>query len=226
MKLRIAYWLFALSVVPLLGGVARLAGVAGVDGAPMDIRFAHNPLPAIVHIVAASVFVALGAFQFESGLRRAWPRWHRYAGRVVVLCGLLTAATGIWMTVQYAIPTHLQGKLLFGVRLAVGGGMALSLVLAVQAIRDGKVPSHQAWMLRAYALGLGAGTQVFFLLPPELFSGEPVTGILRDALMTAAWAANLLVAEFARRRPVPAIQFAPGHQCAHGLSSHRGGAAS
>ncbi|MBT9595033.1 MAG: DUF2306 domain-containing protein [Vitreoscilla sp.] len=226
MTLRTAYWLVALSVVPLLGGVARLAGLAGVDRAPMDTRFAHNPLPAIVHIVAASVFSVLGAFQFESGLRRAWPRWHRYAGRVLVLCGLLTAATGVWMTVQYAIPRPVQGSLLFGVRLAVGGAMALSLVLAVKAIREGNVPSHQAWMLRAYALGLGAGTQVFFLLPPELISGEPVTGILRDALMTAAWAANLLVAEFAVRRPVAAVQCPPGLHCPHGLSSHRGGARS
>jgi hypothetical protein len=35
-----------------------------------------------------------------------------------------------------------------------------------------KFPAHQAWMLRAYALGQGAGTQVLFLLPPQLLSGE------------------------------------------------------
>jgi hypothetical protein len=99
------------------------------------------------------------------------------------------------MTLQYAIPPPLQGSLLFWVRLAVGSGMALSLVLAVRAIRDGNVPSHQAWMLRAYALGQGAGTQVLFLLPPQLLSGEAVTGTPRDLLMTAAWAANVLVAE-------------------------------
>ena len=195
MNFRVAYWLVALSAVPVLGGVARLAGLAGFEGAPNDARFSQSAGPVVGHILCASLFSVLGAFQFESRLRRDWPRWHRYAGRVLVLCGLLTAATGVWMTLQYAIPPPLQGSLLFWVRLAVGSGMALSLVLAVRAIRDGNVPSHQAWMLRAYALGQGAGTQVLFLLPPQLLSGEAVTGTPRDLLMTAAWAANVLVAE-------------------------------
>lgn len=200
MKLRIALWLVALSVVPLLGGVARLAGMAGVDGQPMDARFVQSPMPALVHILAASLFSVLGAFQFESRLRQAWPRWHRVAGRLVMLCGLLAATTGVWMTLAYVIPPELQGRILFWVRLAVGSGMALALVLALQAIRGGKVPSHTTWMLRAYALGQGASTQVLFLLPPQLLSGEAVTGLPRDLLMTAAWAANLFVAESIRRQ--------------------------
>ena len=195
MKLRIADWLVALSVVPLLGGVARLAGMAGVDGQPMDTRFTQNPMPMVVHIFAASLFSVLGAFQFESRLRAAWPLWHRVAGRVLVLCGLLAAATGVWMTLAYVIPPDLQGRLLFWVRLAVGSGMAMALVLAIRAIRGGNVLRHQAWMLRAYALGQGAGTQVLFLLPPQLLLGEAVTGMPRDLLMTAAWAANVLIAE-------------------------------
>lgn len=195
MKWRIAPWLVALSVVPMLGGLARLAGLAGVGGAPMDARFAQSPWPAVIHIAAASLFSVLGAFQFERELRRAWPHWHRTAGRLLVICGLLTAATGVWMTLRYAIPHESQGSLLFGVRLLVGGGMAASLVLAVGAVLTGNVPSHEAWMLRAYALAQGAGTQVLFLLPPQLLSGRAATGMPRDVAMTAAWVANLLVAE-------------------------------
>lgn len=104
------------------------------------------------------------------------------------------------MTLRYTIPPQLQGSLLFWVRLVVGGGMALALVLALRAILDRNVASHRAWMLRAYAVGQGAGTQVLFLLPPQLLSGEAVTGMLRDVMMTAAWAANVLVAESVIRR--------------------------
>jgi uncharacterized membrane protein len=227
MKRRVVYGLLALSVVPTLGGLARLASIASADGAPMDARFALHPLPLITHILAASVFGVLGAFQFESDLRRAWPRWHRHAGRIVVLGGLLTAGTGIWMTLYYAIPPQLQGGVLFWVRLAVGGGMALSLVMAVRVILDGNVALHQAWMLRSYAFGQGAGTQVLFLLPPQLLLGEAVTGALRDILMTAAWAFNLLVAEFLiqRTRSSPA-DHSPASQRRHlapllGVSSQR-----
>jgi uncharacterized membrane protein len=43
--------------------------------------------------------------------------------------------------------------------------MALSLCLGVAAIRRRDISRHRAWMLRAYALGLGTGTQVVTLLP-------------------------------------------------------------
>ena len=39
--------------------------------------------------------------------------------------------------------------------------MAASIVLGFTAIRRGDVARHRAWMTRAYALALGAGTQVF-----------------------------------------------------------------
>ena len=215
MKLRVAYGLVALSVVPLIGGVMRLVGIADGDAATMDARFVQSPLPVVMHILAASLFSVLGAFQFEGDLRRAWPRWHRNAGRILVLGGLLTAATGVWMTLRYAIPPPLQGGLLFGVRLVVGGGMALALVLAVRVILQGDVAAHRAWMLRAYALGQGAGTQVLFLLAPQLLSGQAVTGMLRDVLMTAAWLANVLVAEFVIRtgthRPAE-VRLGPSHR--------------
>ena len=116
------------------------------------------------HIIAASLFSVLGALQFESDLRRNWRRWHRYAGRVLVLCGLLTAATGIWMTLRYAIQPQLQGRLRYWVRLAVGSSMGLALVLGVRAIRGGDGSAHQAWMMRAYALAQVAGTQAQALL--------------------------------------------------------------
>ena len=39
--------------------------------------------------------------------------------------------------------------------------MAASIVLGFTAIRRRDIAAHRAWMIRAYALGLGAGTQVF-----------------------------------------------------------------
>jgi hypothetical protein len=77
--------------------------------------------------------------------------------------------------------------------------MVVSIVLGFTAIRRGDVIRHQAWMMRGYAIGLGAGTQVLTLLAGELIAGPP--GELgRALLMGAAWAINLAVAEWVIRK--------------------------
>jgi uncharacterized membrane protein len=43
--------------------------------------------------------------------------------------------------------------------------MVLSIGLGIHAIRRRDFKAHGAWMTRAYAIGLGAGTQVLTHLP-------------------------------------------------------------
>ncbi len=194
-------WLVVLSVIPLLGGAARLLQlIAGGTPTPADLRFVQAPLPVTLHILAATFYSLAGAFQFDRGLRNRRPVLHRVLGRIVVACGAIVALTGLWMTMASEIPPGLQGELLRLVRLAVGAGMAASLVLGVVAIRAGLVHAHQAWMARAYALAMGAGTQALLLLPPTLAYGE-ITGLGRDLAMTAAWLVNLAVVEWTLVRP-------------------------
>jgi len=184
--------LLALSLVPALGGMARLASLSG--SAPGDARFVQAPLPISLHVLGATVYCLLGAFQFSSGFRLRWPGLHRRAGRWLALCGLLTGATGLWMTAFSPIPTSLQGPLLRAVRLAVASAMLASLLIAWRSILRRDVRRHEAFMIRAYALGQGAGTQVLVLLPWMLVSGES-GGLTRDLLMTLSWAINIAVAE-------------------------------
>ena len=54
-------------------------------------------------------------------------------------------------------------------------------------------------MTRAYAIGLGAGTQVFTFLPWTLFFGRPDQA-MHAVLMGAGWVINLAVAEVVIRR--------------------------
>ena len=81
--------------------------------------------------------------------------------------------------------------------------MVVSIVLGFAAIRRGDVIGHRAWMIRGYALGLGAGTQVLTLMAGEVIAGPP-SELSRALLMGAAWVINLAVAEWAiRKRSVP-----------------------
>ena len=107
------------------------------------------------------------------------------------------AISGLWITLTYPLKPG-SGVLLYDIRLVVGTAMAASVVLGFAAIRRGDVPRHRAWMTRAYALGLGAGTQVFTGAFGPALVGTSV--LAHDLTMGAAWAINLAVAEVAIRR--------------------------
>jgi uncharacterized membrane protein YozB (DUF420 family) len=197
--------LLLLSLVPVAAGALRLAGLAsGGAITPENARFMAMPAPLVLHFVSASLFCLLGAFQFDAAWRRRFAGLHRAVGRVVAPSGFVAALTGLWMTVAYAIPAPLQGGLLYGVRLVVGLLMALAIVVSVHAVLRRRIDQHRAWMLRAYALGQGAGTQVLILLPVSWMAGAP-TFFFRDVLMASAWGLNLLLAEWIIRRRLPPV---------------------
>jgi len=205
-----AAWLVAalllLSAIPLAAGAFRLTQLAGgAEITPANARFFAAPLPVALHIVGAGVYAILGAFQFAPAFRRRRPGWHRAAGRLVVLCGLLVGLSGLWMTLVYPWPKG-DGALLYVLRLLFGSAMVGSIVLGFAAIRRGDVTGHRAWMTRGYALGLGAGTQALTLAAGAVILGPP-SELSRALLMGAGWVINLAVAEWAiRKRPaLPAL---------------------
>ncbi|MCP2638478.1 DUF2306 domain-containing protein [Microbacterium sp. HD4P20] len=201
--------LIALSLVPILAGAMRVTSLTvGADVTPENVRFFDSPVPVILHIVGSSVYLVLGALQFAPSLRRR--RWHRIAGRILVPAGLISALSGLWMTIFYAIPEAMNGPALIVMRLVFSTAMAAAIVVAVVAIRRGDVSSHSAWMTRAYAIGLAAGTQVFTFLPWTLAFGAPGQA-MHSVLMGLGWAINLTVAEIViRRRARPRSRRAVG----------------
>lgn len=201
--------LIALSLVPAVAGTARLAQLAGgTDVTAENARFFAQPLPVVLHILSVIPYSMLGALQFSPTFRRRRRGWHRAAGRVLGVCGLVAALTGLWMAHFYPWPEG-DGEVLYLLRLVFGTVMAVSIVLGVNAIRRRDVASHGAWMTRAYAIGLGAGTQVVTHLPWFLLVGKPGESS-RAVLMAAGWIINVGVAEWvirrgqSRPRPVPA----------------------
>ncbi len=199
--------LIMLSTVPVLAGAIRLAEL-GSDAqiTAYNARFVAAPFPVALHIFCATLFCLLGAFQFDATIRLRYPRWHRMAGRAVASAGILTALTGAWLAQWSLIPSELQGELLYLVRLVVASAMALAITLAVGAVQQGHLTQHRGWMIRAYALGQGAGTQVIIMLPFTLLFHAP-TYFTRDALMAAAWALNIIFAEWIIRRQSPLAKF-------------------
>ncbi len=196
--------LVALSAIPTVAGIFRVLQLAaGAEITPENARFFVAPLPVVLHIFGSVIFCVFGAFQFSPGLRRRFPNWHRGAGRWLVPCGLLAALAGVWIAQFYPPgidpPASFDGPAVYAIRLVAGSAMAMSLFAGFAAIRRRDIPSHRAWMLRGYALGLGAGTQVVTHLPwyllPDI-QGE----LARTLLMAAGWGINLTVAEWSISR--------------------------
>jgi uncharacterized membrane protein len=217
--------LLLLSSLPIVAGALRLTQLSGAaEIMPANPRLSAVPLPVVLHIVSATVFALLGAFQFAAGFRRRRPGWHRVAGRLLVGCGLLVGLSGLWMTLFYARPDG-SGELLYVSRLVVGSAMVVSIVLGVAAILRRDVNRHRAWMTRGYAIGLGAATQMLTLMVGELVAGPP-TELSHDLLMGAGWVINAAVAEWIiRKRPAPPARTATKRPLERPSASFSGGPA-
>jgi uncharacterized membrane protein len=189
--------LIALSLVPVTAGTFRLLQFAGgPELVPADDRFTGFPGALIVHIVGATLYALVGALQFLPRLRRR--SWHRRAGRVLTVAGLAVAGSALWLTLLYEQKPG-TGDLLYIFRLVFASAMAACLVLGFAAIRRRDIDAHRAWMVRAYAIGLAAGTQAFTEgIGGALFGTGELHG---DLAKGAGWVINLAIAEWAIRRP-------------------------
>jgi uncharacterized membrane protein len=199
--------LIALSLVPVAAGASRVAQLArGVAANAENARFVATPLPVVLHVIGATLFCVLGALQFAPTLRR--PRWHRGAGYVVLPAGVVAALSGLWMAFLYPLPTGENHPLLEALRLVIGVGMLLALYLSFLAIRRRDFGAHRAWIMRAYAIGIGAGTQALMMVPWWLLFGKP-TGITYALIMAVGWALNLCLAERLIEPAGPQVRAAP-----------------
>jgi uncharacterized membrane protein len=188
--------LILLSLIPVLAGAARLTELTGGAAiTPQNARFFASPVPVVIHIISVTVYSLLGAFQFVPALRGRRV-WHRTAGLVLIPAGLLTALSGLWMSVFYPLP---DGNTDVPLRLLFGSAMLLSLVMGVLAIRRRDFVRHNVWMTRAYAIAVGAGTQALVIAPWILLVGPP-SELIRALLMGLAWVINLAVAEYVIHR--------------------------
>ncbi len=106
--------------------------------------------------------------------------------------------SGLWMNQFYPYAEN-DGFALYCFRLIFGFGMLFCLVFGLDSIRRRDFDRHRNWMMRSYAIGLGAGTQALTQLPWVLAVGLPGE-LPRALLMGAAWIINLLVAEWILRR--------------------------
>ena len=194
----VPFALVALAAVPAIAGTLRVVELAGGPLLlPANDRMTASPLPVVLHIICAVPYAVLGAAQFSSRVGRRRPGWHRASWRVVVGLGLAVALSALWMTLFYPRQPG-TGELAYLFRLVFGSSLAACIVLGFSAIRSRAVATHLAWMTRAYAIALAAGTQAFTQAIGTAVFGSSVR--TTDLALGAGWVINLTVAELVIRR--------------------------
>lgn len=201
----------AYSAVPYFTASLRDLAGDGVGLAPTYAEVSPFVQGALyVHIAGGAVALVAGPLQFWRGLRRRAPRVHRWTGRVYLVAVALGGLAGL--IIAPSSPAGYVGFFGFGT-LAV-----LWLVTgwrAYRAIRHGDVPSHQAWMIRNYALTYAGVTLRIWL--PMLMLAPLVLGMpfdMESAFVNAyaavpflCWLPNLVFAEWLiRRRGLPSYR--------------------
>lgn len=123
--------------------------------AALDDLFARYPALTLVHIIPGLLFMVLGPLQFSRALRARRPGWHRWAGRVYLVCALVVGVSALAMSLGMpAIGGAPQAvaTTLFGVWFLYALGRAYRHILRREVAR------HREWMLRAFAVGLAVAT--------------------------------------------------------------------
>jgi uncharacterized membrane protein len=151
--------LIALGLIPAIAGSVRLVDVASAADVTADnARFLASPLPVVLHVLAAIPYGLLGPLQFSPAFRRRFRGWHRAVGKLLVPAGLVVALSGLWMAHFYELPAF-DGPIVYVERLVFGTAMLIAMLRGIAAIGGRDFVSHGEWMTRAYAIGMGAGTQ-------------------------------------------------------------------
>jgi uncharacterized membrane protein len=183
--------------IPVMMAAVRVVQIP-LGALPEDsLRLASVPVAFFLHALAGVLFGVLGPLQFARALRRRFGALHRLTGRVFVLAGVGLALSGLALLLQVE---SIATGLLDAARGVFGVALIVVLVVGVAAARAHAMLRHRAWMIRAYAIGMGSGTSAPVMFPVYLTIGEPPTGLTTDIMVVGMWLLTIAVGEWVVRR--------------------------
>lgn len=194
--------LFTLSGMTILFAIVQAVQIPLAALPPESARIATAPIAHFAHVIGGILFGVLGPIQFGRVLAHRYGRLHRIMGRVFVVAGAMLSLSSLsllWSFPDGAAALVSGGRLVFGIALGV------ALVIAMQAIRARDIARHRDWMIRAYAIGMGATLVSIVFLPIFLITGAPPMGLASDVIFIGSWSACAIFAEILIRRLKPKI---------------------
>ena len=198
--------LLFLTAIPVIMAAVRSVQIP-LGAVPEDtMRLMSTHISFWLHAVAGVSFGLIGPIQFGRVLANRFGRAHKILGRIFVLSGLFLALSGIrllWSHYGQSTPV------LDVTRFVAGVALAIALCWSMYQIWKKNIPNHRAWIIRAYAIGMGSSGVAFIILPIYIVTGEPVNGLASDMVFVVSHVFAILIGELAIRRPAlrkPAVQ--------------------
>src|ERR1700730_17636231 len=169
---------------------------AAAQFAALDDLFAHYPILTLVHIVPGLLFMVLGPLQFSSTIRVRHLRWHRWSGRIFVICGVVIGISALVMS--FGMPA-IGGINQAAATTLFAAFFLFALCKAFWHIRRREIALHREWIMCAFSVGLAVASirpiiGIFFatsrfsgLTPHEFFGIAFWIGFVLHLMAAEAW---------------------------------------
>ncbi|MFN4202807.1 MAG: DUF2306 domain-containing protein [Tabrizicola sp.] len=202
----LALALAVFTAIPVLTALVQVIQVPTGSYPQDSARLAVAPIAWFAHVLAGVGFGLTGPMQFIRALRHRFGVLHRLSGRIFVVSGAVLGLSGLSLLAQV---TSVRTPLADTARGVFGLALLVALALAMAAIRDRDIQRHRAWMIRAYATGMGLATVSLVFFPIYLVTGQAPMGLASDILFVGSWSLTIAVAEWVIRRRLPSSRRVP-----------------
>lgn len=147
-----------------------------------------------MHFIGGAVALGVGWIQFLKNFRAKHLKAHRRLGYAYVVAILFVTSPGAFYLAIYA-NGGFNNVLGFGMMALAWFGFTY---MAFKSIKRRDIPAHERWMIRSFAVTLGAVTLRIFM-PLWAIGGVPADEAYQ-AIAWFCWVPNLFVAEWIIQR--------------------------
>ena len=164
--LALAFFTFIPILTAMIDTVQIPMGIYPQDSAHLAVA----PISWFLHALTGIAFGISGPMNFVLALRRRFGRLHRVTGRIFFVSGLVLglSALSLLLSVEpQRTPVVDIARGVFGLALIV------AIAKSIAAIRRRDIQGHRAWVIRAYAVGMGLGTVSLVFFAIYLVKGAP-----------------------------------------------------
>ncbi|MFT4861943.1 MAG: putative membrane protein [Pseudohongiellaceae bacterium] len=127
---------------------------------PFDIRYYEHYLATWLHLGPGLLIFCIGPLQFIRAIRKKYIKFHRWSGRVYIICGSIGALSGGFIGIFYPF-AGIDGpgfsESMATLFLAVY--TLITLYKAYTSIRRKQFGAHREWMIRSFGLMLAIATE-------------------------------------------------------------------